>query len=665
MSFVRIIKKNLTKILIASILTLFLGTFFVSTTQADFGEFVGDLFKTGEQGLSFTEYTGQLAQLSPEGFDTAIVASTDLKQFIIKVVNFALGFLGLIAVVMMIYGGVLYVTSQGEDEATGKGKKIIGYTAVGLLIVLGSFAFVNTVIKGATGGVDEGSGSTAITSTQGFNAAAEQVRSLAIQIYSGFSFLAESTEELKNIKNDIDKGSLMPTALPTRNDILTFLGSLGNKLNTMKSKLQPFTVAEAKINELLRGLDTEIDIINNASGEKKYIKIDGNTYKICDPDKEKELDDKLLGDSDESVCGDSDYDYYYSTDLFDKWTKIYNKYAANNSALDVLIDPIAADYYTDLQKRIFPELSEIYLYYSNIEAIGQGKAQAAYNQMIGMSGYGYKYASGAVTQETSGLLKSVDQWDIVTTKIEDAGQLLIYGLKQHSIIYEELLKLKFVQARLTADTIEGSAPLVVNFNALTTVDPAGGSVQGDNITWDLAGTQTVESLTRGDSNDFDGKKKSTVSFGGGMFMPKDGSVNCTFQPPKGTAEDFIGKTAKRCIYNKPGTYTAAVKINSNNPTKYAPGLSVLTIKVRPPTTKIELTVQGSGDQEPVTVMHYEDDVLLTDKNVVSVTHNDAKSGIVFDAGATKDVKQFKWDFGDGETTKFSTSGKATHKYDEP
>ena len=74
MSFVRIIKKNLTKILIASILTLFLGTFFVSTTQADFGEFVGDLFKTGEQGLSFTEYTGQLAQLSPEGFDTAIVA---------------------------------------------------------------------------------------------------------------------------------------------------------------------------------------------------------------------------------------------------------------------------------------------------------------------------------------------------------------------------------------------------------------------------------------------------------------------------------------------------------------------------------------------------------------------------------------------------------------
>ena len=96
-------------------------------------------------------------------------------------------------------------------------------------------------------------------------------------------------------------------------------------------------------------------------------------------------------------------------------------------------------------------------------------------------------------------------------------------------------------------------------------------------------------------------------------MPKDGSVNCTFQPPKGTAEDFIGKTAKRCIYNKPGTYTAAVKINSNNPTKYAPGLSVLTIKVRPPTTKIELTVQGSGDQEPVTVMHYEDDVLLTDK----------------------------------------------------
>src|SRR3989338_1463098 len=53
------------------------------------GKFFGDLFGMGDQGLSFTQYEGQLAELSTEGYDPSLTSSTDLRSFIITVVNFA------------------------------------------------------------------------------------------------------------------------------------------------------------------------------------------------------------------------------------------------------------------------------------------------------------------------------------------------------------------------------------------------------------------------------------------------------------------------------------------------------------------------------------------------------------------------------------------------
>lgn len=662
MSFVRTLKK----IFLSSIFTIFLMGFFIPAVQAySWGELGEDLFSTGEQGMSFTEYSGTLAQLDTEGYDKSIVSSTDLKEYILTIVDFALGFLGLIAVLIIIYGGILYITATGEDEKVGKAKKAISYAAIGLLIVMGSFAFVNTIIKGAGGEGENGIGATAITATTGFNASAEQVKTLAVQILNGFAFLAEVTEELKNINNDIQKESLTPSNLPGKNDIFTFLNSVSGKLNNIKSKLQPFTVAEAKINDLLRDLDKDIDIISNLS-EKRFMKITDTASgkaEYCDVDEKKSFWEGAIDASDADICNDEGYNYYYTEDLFEAWTKIYNKYTdKKGDYYNDILKPVAQSYHTDLQ-RIFSDLELVYANFRNIEAIGgqNSKANAAYTAMKSSSGYGYTATTEKISAGSSGLLKGINDWSIAS-KVDSIGNLLVYGLKQQSIIYEELKKLKFVQARLTADAIEGSAPLTVTFNALSTVDPAGGSVQGDHIVWDLAGTQTVDGLTSAPTT----YNKDKASLVGTMLVPKDSSVDCTFSAGNKKEEDFIGKTSKRCVYNKPGTYTAAVKIDSNDPTKYAPGISILTIRVRPPTTKIELTVQASGELEPHTVMHYEDDILLIDENTIQVTANDAKNGITFNASSTKDVKQYKWDFGDGEITDFSDANKSLkHEYKEP
>lgn len=77
--------------------------------------------------------------------------ATSLRELVLRMVNYFLTFLGVIAVIMIIYGGVTYVTAAGKDEAVGNAKKIIMYALVGIIIVLLSFALVNTILGAGTG----------------------------------------------------------------------------------------------------------------------------------------------------------------------------------------------------------------------------------------------------------------------------------------------------------------------------------------------------------------------------------------------------------------------------------------------------------------------------------------------------------------------------------
>ena len=73
--------------------------------------------------------------------------STDLKQTVLNIITFVLGLLGLIAVVMILYGGFIWLTAGGNEDKVGSAKKIISAAIVGLIIVLLAWAIVNFVIK--------------------------------------------------------------------------------------------------------------------------------------------------------------------------------------------------------------------------------------------------------------------------------------------------------------------------------------------------------------------------------------------------------------------------------------------------------------------------------------------------------------------------------------
>lgn len=79
---------------------------------------------------------------------------TGLRGIILTIINFFLGFLGLLAVIMVIYGGFLYVSSAGNEENVNKAKKILLYAVLGIVVIIISFALVNTLLK--AGGQERG-----------------------------------------------------------------------------------------------------------------------------------------------------------------------------------------------------------------------------------------------------------------------------------------------------------------------------------------------------------------------------------------------------------------------------------------------------------------------------------------------------------------------------
>ncbi len=97
---------------------------------------------------------------APSAISAATDGQTDFRALAQIVLDYFLGFLGFLAIIMIIYGGILYVTSAGNDTNVEKAKKILLYAIVGIILILLSVAIVNTVLGAASS-----SSSTTTTST--------------------------------------------------------------------------------------------------------------------------------------------------------------------------------------------------------------------------------------------------------------------------------------------------------------------------------------------------------------------------------------------------------------------------------------------------------------------------------------------------------------------
>lgn len=91
------------------------------------------------------------------------LGTADLQQTIINVVQWALGLLALVGVVMIIYGGIVWMTSAGNEQRIEKAKRIIRDAIIGTVIVLLAWAIVIFFIRGITGATGPGGGGGPVT----------------------------------------------------------------------------------------------------------------------------------------------------------------------------------------------------------------------------------------------------------------------------------------------------------------------------------------------------------------------------------------------------------------------------------------------------------------------------------------------------------------------
>ena len=76
----------------------------------------------------------------------------ELENNVINIINGVIAVLGLVCVVVMIIGGVNYMTSSGDAGKVKKAKDTILYGLIGLVVCVLAFAVVNFVIKNIIGG---------------------------------------------------------------------------------------------------------------------------------------------------------------------------------------------------------------------------------------------------------------------------------------------------------------------------------------------------------------------------------------------------------------------------------------------------------------------------------------------------------------------------------
>lgn len=75
------------------------------------------------------------------------LGSGDVRQTAAKIINVALGFLGIIAVVIVLLGGFKYMISGGNEEKTTEAKNLIVSGIIGLAIILSAWAITSFVIS--------------------------------------------------------------------------------------------------------------------------------------------------------------------------------------------------------------------------------------------------------------------------------------------------------------------------------------------------------------------------------------------------------------------------------------------------------------------------------------------------------------------------------------
>ncbi|MEK7524424.1 MAG: PKD domain-containing protein [Patescibacteria group bacterium] len=576
-----------------------------------------------EDVVSFIGFEGGLQAPTGEGLDPTLTRAKTAREFIVNTVNFALSFLGVLAVVIVIYGGFLYVTAAGNEEQSGKGKKAITYAGIGILIIIASFAFVNTLLTfGGGSGNDRTAGTGTGDNTRGVgqegnNLGQQVVYNLgAAEINSSLNDFIGAYKNLVTIKGFITKINAVsdPDSREENRDYLNQITSIVTEIkNSSNSLSKVHQVAQSMLDNYLFGLRDKS--ANDLVSEKYEIK-SGKSLLA------KEVREKLQSEFLFEEAASQDYNSAISALIGSSPNAITTRPAATATV----------DGRLPVVWKIMGEVSD-----------STGVQNAINRGLITEKELSRAFAGIDPNITVGELFKNA------ITKLHEARSLsqnsnetekLVAAVKSLNQLYIIVKDIQFVYVRIRASAREGSAPFIVELNGLDSRDPAAQTIPEENYQWDPDGNGKADTQTA--------------------------AVQCT-------GKDAKGPTIT-CTYTQPGTYLVRLSIKSKDEFHIAAGQALLAITVQPPTSRISLKA-SVGEGISSDLRKYQPDssgkwFVQLDQSEFQVTTREAKEvGVKFDASETKGgdgqpVEFYQWSFGDAKQPEEGVEkNTVTHKYE--
>jgi hypothetical protein len=93
--------------------------------------------ETVNEGLSVS---ATQAGLSESGI------SYSIPMLVGRTINIVLGLLGILGIGFIVYAGIIYLISQGEQKQVEKAKQILTYSIIGMVVIVSAFALTNYVL---------------------------------------------------------------------------------------------------------------------------------------------------------------------------------------------------------------------------------------------------------------------------------------------------------------------------------------------------------------------------------------------------------------------------------------------------------------------------------------------------------------------------------------
>ncbi len=95
--------------------------------------------QAADDAISFTP------QIAIPGYNGGKITEYSIGLYILAIYKYAIGIVGILATVVLMYGGIRWLTSGGSSEKIGDAKAWIGAALSGLVLALASFLILNTI----------------------------------------------------------------------------------------------------------------------------------------------------------------------------------------------------------------------------------------------------------------------------------------------------------------------------------------------------------------------------------------------------------------------------------------------------------------------------------------------------------------------------------------